>query len=179
MARPFFCALMTLVSLTFTSFAQSSGASRDGIYSALAGEWTGTLAYRDFQSNEHVLLPAWLKIKPSADGRVLEFAYTYDDGPTKTITEKSNVAIDESVRSFMMTSDRDKSVERYQIEVNGQKGKRINLTLTGIGRENNQAVDVRITVKIDRNLYQFTKETRGQGQQFEFRDGYAFTRNHP
>ena len=168
-----------LLGLSLCAFGQTSSASRDQIYSALAGQWTGTLEYRDFQSNERVLLPAWLEVQPNADGKSVEFSYTYDDGPTKTVTEKSTIAIDEAGHQFSVTSDRDKSSDHFQVEGNEQRGKRIKLTLTGSTQENHKTVDVRITVKIDRNLYQFTKETRSAGQDFMFRDGYTFTRRNP
>lgn len=164
------------------SAAQSSTpAVRDQIYSALSGEWTGQLEYRDFQSDERVVLPTWLEVKTTADGRSLEFAYNYDDGPTKTVTELSTVTIDTPKNKFIITSDRDHSSDIYQMEgvaaINA-KG-RAQFKLTGTGQENDKPVDVRITVTIDRNLYRFTKETRVLGAEFKFRDGYVLTRRNP
>ncbi len=180
MTRTFVAALAAfLISSTSVVFAQSNTVTRNQIYSALAGQWTGTLEYRDFQSNERVLLPAWLEVRQSVDGKALEFAYTYDDGPAKTVTEKSTITIDEAVHQFSVTSDRDRTSDHFQIEGGEQRGQRIKLTLTGSAQENHKPVDVRITVKIDRNLYQFTKETRMPGQEFAFRDGYTFTRRNP
>ena len=168
-----------LLSCTSLVCAQANAATRDQIYSALAGQWTGTLEYRDFQSNERVLLPTWLEVRPSTDGKALEFTYTYDDGPTKTVLEKSTIAIDDAVHQFTVTSDRDKTSDHFQIDGDEQRDQRIKPTMTGSAQENHKAVDVRITVKIDRNLYQFTKETRVPGQEFAFRDGYIFTRRSP
>ncbi len=168
-----------LICFPSSSSAQSFLTSREQIYSELTGQWTGTLEYRDFQSNERVLLPAWLEVRSSADGKSIEFSYTYDDGPTKTVTEKSKITIDDGARQFTVTSDRDQSADVFRIDGNEQKGKRIKLTLSGGGQENHKPADVRITVMIDRNLYQFTKETRSAGQQFMFRDGYTFTRRNP
>jgi hypothetical protein len=53
------------------------------------------------------------------------------------------------------------------------------LTLTGTGTENDKKVDVRITITLRRNLYTYQKETRLPGQEFQFRDGYTFTRKQP
>jgi hypothetical protein len=156
-------------------------ALRDQIYSALTGAWTGQLEYRDYQSDERVVLPAWLEVKPAADGRALEFVYTYDDGPAKTVTESSTVAIDTTKRQFTITSKRDHSSEIYQIEglapltPNGH----LQFMLAGTGTENDQRVDVRIRITIDRSLYQFKKETRLSGKEFKFRDGYLLTRRAP
>ena len=52
-------------------------------------------------------------------------------------------------------------------------------TLAGSGKENDKPVEVRITITVERNLYQFKKETRQPGQEFAFRDGYTFTRRNP
>lgn len=155
--------------------ASPSSSSRDQIYSALIGEWTGTLEYRDFQTNERVVLPTWLEIEHSQDGASLRFSYMYDDGPSKTVTEVSTITIDPAEAQFSITSDRDHSSDSYQI-VKRSGEKRVQLLLTGKGKENGKAADVRITIKVDRNLYQFTKETRIAGQGFAFRDGYTFTR---
>ena len=161
--------------------AQSSRLNRDQLYAALSGEWTGQLEYRDFQTDERVLLPTWLEVKPTVDGRMLQFIYVYDDGPTKTVTEQSTVAIDPASHRFGITSDRDHSTQTYEIDehvgLNGAN--RTRLILTGKGTENDKPVDVRITVTVDRNMYQFKKETRLAGQEFAFRDGYVFTRRNP
>lgn len=173
------------VMVSFTAYGVTSDASsavnRGQIYSALTGAWTGQLEYRDFQSDDRVILPTWLEVKASQDGQSLQFAYTYDDGPTKTVTELSTVTIDTSGQRFTITSDRDHSSDSYQIE--GMDGPnpsgRVRFTLTGSGKENDKAVEVRITVTIERNRYEFKKETRVSGKVFLFRDGYEFTRRTP
>lgn len=180
MIKAFFTAFAALLlALPLPAFAQTSPASREQIYSALLGQWTGSLEYRDFQSNERVLLPTWLEVRPSADGKSVDFTYTYDDGPTKSVMEKSTITIDEAAHQFTVTSDRNKSSDVFQVSGNEQKSKRIKLTIIGSRQENHKPVDVRITIKIDRNLYQFTKETRAAGQEFAFRDGYTLTRRNP
>src|SRR5262252_429661 len=61
------------------------------LYAGLLGDWVGQLEYRDFSSNERVFLPTWLRVTPGADGKAVQFAYTYDDGPNKTVHELSVV----------------------------------------------------------------------------------------
>jgi len=145
----------------------------------MTGEWTGHLEYRDYQSDERVMLPTWLEVKPASDGNSVVFSYTYDDGPTKTVLEKSSITVDPSARTYTVTSDGDHSSSSYQIEelTAGKHG--IQITLTGHGTENDKPVDVRIHVRADRNLYRFEKETRASGQEFKFRDGYILTRRSP
>jgi hypothetical protein len=125
-------------------------------------------------------LPTWLEVKPASDGRSLQLTYTYDDGPAKTVTERSTVNIDPAAHRFTITSDRDHSTENYQIAgLDSLQDGRGQFILTGSGTENGKTVEVRINVTIRRNLYQFTKETRLPGQEFNFRDGYILTRRNP
>ncbi len=93
--------------------------------------------------------------------------------------EISTVALDADATKFVITSDRDKSSDTYKVEDFQAKGERRRLTLTGTGYENDAPVEVRITLTIDRNFYQFEKETRPAGKEFKFRDGYTFTRRLP
>jgi hypothetical protein len=155
-----------------------SAAAAGSVTAPFAGDWVGVLEYRDFQTDARVQLPTWLTVKQAATAGSLELTYTDDDGPNKIVVERSTVTIDAAGNTFTITSDRDHSSDVYKIEEfksypANHRGK---LTLTGTGTENDKKVDVRITIAIGRNLYQFVKETRLPGQEFLFRDGYTFTR---
>ena len=158
-----------------------AGSALPQIFSALSGAWTGQLEYRDFQTDKRVFLPTWLDIAASPDGKSLQFTYVYDDGPTKTITERSTLSLDLANKRATLTSDRDHSADTYSIE--GLEKLRPSgfgdLVLTGTGTENDKPVDVRISLTLNRNLYTFRKETRPPGKDFLFRDGYSFTRRNP
>ena len=150
----------------------------DQLYAGLLGEWVGQLQYRDFSDNSNQSLPTWLRVTRSADGRSLQFAYVYDDGPSKTVKEISMVSINVPAATMSFTSDRDHSSDTYKIvglPEFATKG-RGTLTLSGTGTENGQKVDVRISLTLQRNLYTYQKETRLPGQDFLFRDGYTFAR---
>jgi hypothetical protein len=151
------------------------------VYEPFIGAWTGELEYRDFQSEQKVKLPTWLVVQLSPDGRGMQFHYTYDDGPTKVIEELAAVTVDTQNATFTVTSDRDKSKDMYQIaglEKFASAG-RGTLELTGTGTENDQKVDVRISIKVGRNFYRYEKETKIAGGGFQFRDSYNFTRRDP
>jgi hypothetical protein len=151
------------------------------VYAGLLGDWVGQLEYRDFSSNERVFLPTWLNVRPAADAKSVQFTYTYDDGPDKTVKELSTVALEESAGTATFTSDRDHSSDTYRVEGLQEFAKtgRGKLLLTGTGEENDKKVDVRITIVVRRNLYTYVKATRLSGQEFQFRDGYTFTRKEP
>ncbi|MGB2626760.1 MAG: hypothetical protein WAK20_08210 [Candidatus Acidiferrum sp.] len=151
------------------------------LYKAFVGNWTGELEYRDYQSDQHVKLPTWLDVTLSPDSRGLQFHYLYDDGPNKVVEEVSAITIDPQISMFTVSSDRERSKETYQLSgfdklsVTGTG----TLQLTGYGTENDKKVDVRITIRIGRNFYRYQKETRLPGTDFQFRDGYSFTRREP
>lgn len=155
--------------------------SADSVTAPFVGDWVGVLEYRDFQSDARVQLPTWLSVQPASNANSVILIYTYDDGPTKTVIEKSTVSIDSATKRYTVTSDRDHSSDNYQVEglENLAAKHRGVLVLSGSGTENDKKVDVRITVTIGRNLYKFVKETRLPGQDFLFRDGYTFTRRDP
>jgi hypothetical protein len=144
------------------------------------GKWVGVLEYRDFTTNELVKLPTWLTVTPGATPNKLLFTYTYDDGPTKTVIEQSTITLDPAAKTWTIASGNHNSGDTYQIDPTSlanflDKG-RGTLTLSGTGTENSKSVDVRITIRLGRNIYFFTKQTRPTGGDFTFRDGYTFTR---
>jgi hypothetical protein len=145
------------------------------------GKWTGQLEYRDFQTNAQVFLPTWLTITETADLRALQFSYIYDDGPSKTVRELTIVTLDPVAAKITFTSDREKTTDIYALQGLDEFSKlgRGTLVLTGLGKENDKPVDVRITLTLRRNLYTYRKETRRTGEDFKFRDAYTFTRAEP
>lgn len=168
----------TTATAPITTTAPTSPSS---LTAQFAGNWTGHLEYRDFQSNAQVFLPTWLTIRERPDRTSLELDYLYDDGPNKTVRERMILAIDRAAATIRMTSDRDHTSEIYIVEgLDGfAKQGRGTLTLTGPGTENDKQVQVRITLTLRRNLYTLRKETQHVGEGFKLRHGYTFTRAQP
>lgn len=144
---------------------------------ALAGAWTGQLEYRDFQSDERVVLPTWLTVTPA--GAALQLDYVYDDGPAKTVRERMMLTLDPAAQQIRFTSDRDHHDETYAVTGLADLARSHTLVLTGRGSESDHPVDVRITLTVRRNRYALVKETRVPGADFQFRDAYTFTRAAP
>ena len=174
-------ALVACVVAQQPAASTAAATSAASIYSSFVGEWVGQLEYRDYTSNERVFLPTWLSVTPSSDGKSVQFAYVYDDGPNKTVKEISWFALDQTSNTATFTSDRERSSDTYKVEGVAEFAKdgRGKLLLTGTGVENKKKVDVRITITVRRNLYTSVKDTRLAGEEFKFRDGYKFTRKEP
>lgn len=176
--------MLTLLALTaavFSTQAQTPAAPQQDLNTNFVGKWTGQLEYRDFQSNAQVFLPTWLSVVETGDKRSLQFSYIYDDGPSKVVRELMTVTLDPVTSKIGFTSDREHTTETYAVQGLEEFAKlgRGTLILTGPGKENSKPVDVRITLTLRRNLYTYRKETREQGEDFKFRDGYTFTRAEP
>jgi hypothetical protein len=145
---------------------------------AMVGVWTGTLEYRDYQSDGRVTLPTWLTIKREGSG--LQFDYVYDDGPTKVVRESTRVTIDLAAKSYRVVSDPAKAPDLYAIAgIELLKQGRGTLTLSGSGIDNDAPAEIRTTLRVGRNLLKIDRETRLPGEEFKFRHGYTFVRATP
>jgi hypothetical protein len=146
---------------------------------ALAGMWVGTLEYRDYsepaESTRRVKLPTWLSVEPAPGG--LRFRYTYDDGPTKVVTDDEVVRIDTLAARYETLGVEGKLQDSYSIAgLDALREGRGVLVLTGKGTENDAAVDVRTTLRIGRNILEMTRETAAAGQPMNFRHAYTLVR---
>jgi hypothetical protein len=165
----------------------ASAPTQAEIYKALTGKWVGVLEYRDYQSNERVKLPTWLEVTPTGDGKSLTFAYTYDDGPSKTVRESEIVTIDPAAANWTIQdvpapasrSAAEKSV--YSVQgLSQMKAARGKLTLLGSGTDNDKKVDVQENVLLGRNIFQMERTVRApQEKDFLFRHIFVFTREQP
>ena len=158
--------------------AQSSaGASREAIYKAMTGDWTGYLEYRDYRNDKHVKLPTVLDATPAGDAQAIELKYVYDDGPGKIVEETETINIDLDTRQYtVQENDGIKTV--YQIaKLEGfEKSSAGFLLLSGPGIENNQKVEVRTTIHSAERSLTILRETRLPGGEFKFRHQYSLTR---
>ncbi len=150
---------------------------------SFAGDWTGTLEYRDFKTDQPVKLPTRLTIRSSSDGRALTFAYTFDDGPGKQVHETSTLTLFPQARSATISSEGERTATAYSVEGFDEftESRGGTLVLTGQGTDNDKPADVRLTVTLDATHLTWRKETRptdGTGE-FQFRDAYTLTRAAP
>jgi hypothetical protein len=149
---------------------------------ALVGSWAGTLEYRDFSepatSTKRVKLPTWLVVEPA--GADLRFRYIYDDGPAKTVIETVLIRIDPTAARYAIIDLTGKLEDSYAIAgLADLRQGRGTLTLTGTGTENKATVEVRTTIRIGRNILEFTRETGVSGQPLTFRHAYTLVRASP
>ena len=162
--------MFSLVSLLAT--AQSA----DRLEAALAGSWTGTLTYRDYRSDRRVTLPTKLVVEAVGPGQ-LTLAYTYDDGPGKTVTSQERITIDREKSTYRIQNG-DGSYDAT-FEVSGLASfapASPVIVLMGKGDENGAPVDLRITLTVQASAFTMLRESRTAGGDWRFRNQYELTR---
>ena len=146
--------------------------------SSVAGSWTGSLEYRDFQSDKRVTLPTTLEVTPTSDQSAVQFAYTYDDGPGKIVKEKALIRVPATGDQYIVKEEAG-SETVYQIATatgfSGSEGGK--LILGGPGTENKKPVEVRTTLEITPTSLSILRETRLPGEDSKFRHQYKFQRS--
>lgn len=145
------------------------------LIAALAGQWTGTLEYRDYRSERRVTLPTKLLVTQSAS--VLEFAYEYDDGPGKTVRSRDRVTIDASAATYRVQNSDGTYDATFAINGLAGFGKGSDtVVLIGKGTENDAPVDLRITLSVTPKQITMERESRKAGEEWMFRNRYVLTR---
>ncbi len=139
------------------------------VTAALKGRWTGTLDYRDYSNDGRVVLPTNLDV----DG--LSLAWTYDDGPGKTVRSTETWTFEPNGRSA--TIHHGKTTSRVLIsELRKTADGSLTVVLDGTGNENGQAVIARTIMTLDKGTLRLTKLTRTPRMPFLMRHSYELRR---
>jgi hypothetical protein len=170
--------ILAVVAAVLLGGASAGAQAADPYTAALAGAWHGTLEYRDYRSDGRVTLPTLLTATPAADGVTL--AYTYDDGPGKTVrsTERITIAADRSsyrIRNGDGTYDATFAATGLREFGAGSN----TVVLMGKGTENDQPVDLRITITLTAGTFSMRRESRLAGGDWRFRNEYQFKKQPP
>ena len=175
-------AVDTLVTTTRADFAsgrdrafevakETASAVPPSLASILAGRWSGTLNYRDYGNDRRTVLPTLLVA--DADGGL---AFTFDDGPGKTVDSRETWSIDASGR--LLSIGEGGGVQRFDIVEYRSNGRADDATLVaaGMGRDNDRPVQVRIVVTRRGDRLTITRLTQSPGEPFLLRDAYRLTK---
>ena len=132
---------------------------------ALAGNWAGTLDYRDYGNDSRVTLPTLM----SANG--LSIAWTFDDGPGKTVRSAETWSFTPDGKSLVITGK--KSSETMVIaELRRSANGSFTLVADGNSEENGRTVMVREILTRDGPVLRLTRMSRTAGQPFIMRHSY-------
>jgi hypothetical protein len=135
------------------------------LITALAGTWAGTLDYRDYGNDGRVTLPTLM----TASG--LAIAWTFDDGPGKTVRDSERWAFSPDGKTLTITSGH--SAETMAVvELRRTAAGAVTLVADGSGRENGQQVMVRTILTRDNDMLRLTRMSRSAGRPFIMRHSY-------
>lgn len=155
----------------------SSQQDASAFLTRFTGSWTGTLEYRDFQDGSRVTLPTTMTGTLDATRQRTMIAFTYDDGPGKTVYGGFSLGLDRAQAILSKRDDDGEDLYRVTGNMNPPAGTPLNLVLWGRGTENGAPVDVRETLTVSATSWRLLRETRpAGGGAFLFRHEYAFTR---
>ncbi len=170
---------VVLAALAVASAARPATGSGGPLDRLLVGGWTGTLEYRDYRTDRRVTLPTVLEVRSDSASGSLRFAYTYDDGPGKTVVDTTWVTIDPAGGRWLARSSSDSLPVVSQLS--GLDAVRRagagTLTLTGHATDNDRPVETRTRWVLGGDSLSVTREFRtAPDRPYEFRHRYRFRR---
>ena len=148
------------------------------VTAALAGNWRGTLEYRDYSNDKRVTLPTTLDAQAAEDGRSATLKFRYDEGKGRFVEGVNVLRIASKDAKLVWESDGGKIKSEYAVDGldTFAPKPRGELVLTGTGTENDEKVDVRQTITLDGDDLTILRETRKPGAPFAFRNAYKLRR---
>jgi len=132
---------------------------------ALAGNWAGTLDYRDYGNDARVTLPTLM----AANG--ISLAWRFDDGPGKTVRSRQFWSVSPDGRVVTIAGERAEETLTVT-ELRRAPGGAITLVADGRGEENGRKVLVREILTRDGPVLRITRMSRAPGQPFIMRHSY-------
>jgi len=154
-----------LVLLTALFHVPATAAPPAPLGQALAGRWEGTLQYRDYTTDNAVTLPTSLVADTS-----LRLAFTYDDGPGKTVRSSEQWTLDGTTLQ-MGAASAPLQVSDYRSNERGD----LVLIAFGNGIENGVAVEVRQVVLRRGGTLHISRASRLPQQEWLLRHAYRLT----
>ena len=132
---------------------------------ALAGNWAGTLDYRDYGNDSRVTLPTLM----TANG--LSIAWTFDDGPGKTVHASQSWSFTPDGKSLVIKGGKSSEIMAIAELWRSANGS-VTLVADGSGEENGRTVMVREILTRDGPVLRLTRMSRTAGQPFIMRHSY-------
>lgn len=133
--------------------------------SALAGNWAGTLDYRDYGNDSRTALPTLLSVTG------LALAWTFDDGPGKTVRSSARWSFTPDGKTMLVTEGPRRETMAVS-ELRRSPDGVLTLVLDGEGHENGKPMTIRTILTRDKAVLRITRMSRTTGQPFIMRHSY-------
>lgn len=143
---------------------------------ALAGDWKGTLTYRDFRSDQEFDIPAKLSLRASRLKTTIFLEFVFSD-PGRDVEDVQTFTQSQSKESLIETIFQDGrpvqkewKVERFEKSEDG-----LVAVLTTPSTDNNRPAVLRRTITLDGSSLTFVQEV-SYGEKFQQRNRAVFER---
>ena len=133
-----------------------------------AGRWSGALDYRDFTTDQRVILRA-LALQAEGAGESASLAFTYDDGPGKVVHSTETWRLSDDRLTLRVDGDAFHVIERR----GGKAAGDLTLVADGKGEENGHPVDVRMVLTRRGDRLSAARLTRRPGEAYLLRHAYS------
>jgi hypothetical protein len=143
---------------------------------ALAGEWVGALDYRDFGNDRRTILPTQMTGVAGGGGTAVALAFSFDDGPGKTIHSVERWSIGPDGKSLFIQDGADTEVMNIVERRGGTDVMALKLVAAGRGEDNGVPVSVRTILTRCGEQVCIARLTQRPGGPFILRDAYEFHR---
>ncbi len=159
------CLLLALLLIPGVAISQTLSATE--LRLGLVGQWSGTLGYRDYQSDRLFEIPVTTTITTPGDGATLVRQSLFDDGPDKPVWITS-ISLDDAEAgtstsaSFRAGNAPELSTETVRVSALADPT-HWTLVYAETGEDNDAPADIRVTETRDGDTLLEVKEVRPVG----------------
>ena len=150
--------------IPITNYAQDRVTTEE--LKILLGEWTGTLTYTDYSTNEPFTMPATLRINQGKNESLLILNITYPNEPNANSRDKIKLSKDGTQLNKL-------EIESKQILANGY----IQVTTKYSGKDNGKEATIKNVYTIGASQFIIRKEVKFENSDdWLIRNEYTYTR---
>jgi len=154
-------AMLALTYALPTRLAAQTIPSSKALHAALAGKWTGTLRYRDYQdSTRFVSLPTVVEGTTAADSMNVRLDFVYDDGPGKTVRSSDTFSLNDQAHLLLWgPTDGKRVASTFAVQqFSGSNPFRLIVEMNG--EDDNRKALIRETLTVDAGELRILKEVQ-------------------
>ena len=154
-------AMLALTYALPTRLAAQTIPSSKALHAALAGKWTGTLRYRDYQdSTRFVSLPTVVEGTTAADSMNVRLDFVYDDGPGKTVRSSDTFSLNDQAHLLLWgPADGKRVASTFAVQqFSGSNPFRLIVEMNG--EDDNRKALIRETLTVDAGELRILKEVQ-------------------
>jgi hypothetical protein len=168
-----FIPFLALIALPASVIAQTAPPTAAEALAATAGDWTGELQYRDYQSNSWQGLPMRVTIVAQPDGATTIRTAAFDDGPVTGVVTITTVSMVDTAAATITSAGfrKGRAAELLTDSIAsftpGADATRWTLVTTRTGTDGDGIADIRETATRDGRTMTTVKEVNPQGDGIE------------